>query len=172
MNVDPGPLDYEAAAAQDDKIDLRVWLRLLSCANLIEAEIRRRLRREFDVTLPWFDAMAQLYREPEGLTMSELSRRLMVTNGNVTSLIDRMVGEGHATRRAEPRDQRVQRARLTRKGRAAFERMYPAHRRWISELMGAATQRDLGELHQSLGQLKSALASALDTKSPVERHVP
>lgn len=172
MNVDPGPLDYEAAAAQDDKIDLRVWLRLLSCANLIEAEIRRRLRREFDVTLPWFDAMAQLYREPEGLTMSELSRRLMVTNGNVTSLLDRMVGEGHATRRAEPRDQRVQRARLTRKGRAAFERMYPAHRRWISELMGTAKQRDLGDLHQSLGRLKSALATALDNKPPAERHVP
>ncbi len=162
MNIaPPAHLDYEAAAATDDKIDLRVWLRLLSCANMIEAEIRRRLRREFDITLPWFDAMAQLYRAPDGLTMSDLSRRLMVTNGNVTSLIDRMVAEGHAKRRTEPQDQRVQRARLTRKGRAAFERMHPAHRQWVSELMAGAQQRELTQLYDSLGGLKSTLAAAL-----------
>ena len=72
MNISPPPQDYEAAAAQDDTLDLRVWLRLLSCTNMIEAEIRRRLRREFGVTLPWFDAVAQLYRENDGLTMSAL----------------------------------------------------------------------------------------------------
>jgi len=166
------PLDYEAAAAKDDKIDLRVWLRLLSCSNMIEAEIRRRLRREFDMTLPWFDAMAQLYRADDGLTMSELSQRLMVTNGNVTSLIDRMAAEGHAVRRAEPHDQRVQRARLTRKGRSAFEKVHPAHRQWVSELMAGANQRDLAHLYESLGGLKATLAAALDsTSSQSERQV-
>ncbi len=163
MNIAaPPPQDYEAAATQDDTVDLRVWLRLLSCANMIEAEIRRRLRREFGVTLPWFDAVAQLYREADGLTMSALSRRLMVTNGNATSLVDRLVTEGHATRKAEPLDQRVLRVRLTRKGRAAFERIHPAHRRWISDLMGTTKQTDLARLYGLLANLKGSIALELD----------
>jgi len=158
----PPPQDYEAAATQDDTVDLRVWLRLLSCANMIEAEIRRRLRREFGVTLPWFDAVAQLYREADGLTMSALSRRLMVTNGNATSLVDRLVAEGHATRKAEPQDQRVLRVRLTRKGRTAFERIHPAHRQWISDLMAATKQTDLARLYGLLANLKGSIALELD----------
>ncbi|MEQ8248749.1 MAG: MarR family transcriptional regulator [Alphaproteobacteria bacterium] len=165
MNIGLPPQDYEAAAAQDDTLDLRVWLRLLSCANMIEAEIRRRLRREFGVTLPWFDAVAQLYREADGLTMSALSRRLMVTNGNATSLVDRLVAQGHATRKPDPQDQRVQRVRLTRKGRAAFERMHPAHRHWISELMGGTGQSDLGRLHGLLATLKGSIAQSLESVS-------
>lgn len=171
MNISPPPQDYEAAAAQDDRIDLRVWLRLLSCSNMIEAEIRRRLRREFGVTLPWFDALAQLHREPGGLTMSALSRRLMVTNGNATSLIDRLEGEGHVERRTEPLDQRVQRVRLIRKGRAAFGRMHPAHRRWVSELLADTKQSDLTRLHGLLANLKGSIAGALDnTATKSEGH--
>lgn len=162
MNISPPPQDYEAAAAQDDRIDLRVWLRLLSCSNMIEAEIRRRLRREFGVTLPWFDALAQLDRESDGLTMSDLSRRLMVTNGNATSLIGRLERQGHVERRTEPTDQRVQRVRLTRKGRTAFGRMHPAHRRWISELLADTKQTDLTRLHSLLANLKGSIAAALD----------
>lgn len=162
MNISPPPQDYEASAAQDDRIDLRVWLRLLSCSNMIESEIRRRLRREFGVTLPWFDALAQLDRESDGLTMSALSRRLMVTNGNATSLIDRLEGEGHVERRTEPSDQRVQRVRLTRKGRAAFGRMHPAHRRWVSELLADTKQSDLTRLHSLLANLKGSVAGALE----------
>lgn len=157
--------DYETAAASDDALDVRVWLRLLSCSNMIENEVRRRLRREFGVTLPWFDAMAQLYRAPDGLSMSELSRRLMVSNGNVTGLVDRLVAEGHVERRAAPEDQRIQRARLTRKGRAAFQRMYPAHRRWISELMADAAHEDLAKLHRMLGRVKDSVLRGLAAPS-------
>ena len=106
--------------------------------------------------------LAQLDREPDGLTMSALSRRLMVTNGNATSLIDRLEGEGHAERRTEPSDQRVQRVRLTRKGRAAFGRMHPAHRRWVSELLADTNQSDLTRLHGLLANLKGSIAGALD----------
>lgn len=167
MNLSrPGLQDVEAAAGQDDRLDLRVWLRLLSCTNMIETEIRRRLRREFGVTLPWFDAMAQLFRAPEGLTMSDLSRRLMVTNGNVTNLIDRLVAEGHVTREPDPDDQRVQRATLTGKGRAAFESMYPAHRRWISELLATADAADLTEAYDALAAVKASVAKAVDDDGP------
>src|SRR6478735_2858684 len=84
-------------SAEQGTASLRSWLRLLECSTLVEGEVRRRLRDEFDTTLPRFDLLAQLdlaqrERVP-GLTMSELSRRLMVTNGNLTSLVERLVHE-------------------------------------------------------------------------------
>src|ERR1700738_5660109 len=79
-------LDSETKAVElpeDHGNELRLWLRLLTCTTLIEGEVRRRLRQEFDVTLPRFDLMAQLDKAPGGMTLGELSRRVMVSNGNV-----------------------------------------------------------------------------------------
>ena len=75
------------------KARLRLWLRLLQSTRKIEAELRDRLRVNFSVTLPRFDVLAALYRKPEGMLMSELSRFLMVSNGNVTGIIDRLVAD-------------------------------------------------------------------------------
>ena len=97
------PLDAETKVAErpaDHKAELRLWLRLLTCEQLIEAEVRRRLRDSFDVTLPRFDLMAQLDRAPNGMTLGELSQRMMVSNGNVTGLVDRLVAQGLIRRRA------------------------------------------------------------------------
>ena len=73
---------------------LRLWLRMLTCTQLIETRVRAALREQFDTTLPRFDLMAQLERAPEGLKMNELSRRMMVTGGNVTAITDQLVSEG------------------------------------------------------------------------------
>ena len=94
MSGVPGPDavvrgDFETALADSDLLEIRVWLRLLTCTNLVERRIRRNPRAKFDITLPRFDLLAQLHRAPEGLTMGALSRRLMVSNGNVTGLIER-----------------------------------------------------------------------------------
>ena len=89
--------DLETALAgtpAGHKEDLRLWLRLLSCSNLIGAEIRRRFRERLGTTLPRFDLMAQLDREPDGLTLGEISRRMMVSNGNVTALSTSLVADG------------------------------------------------------------------------------
>src|SRR3546814_9820640 len=86
--------DRETAASRDDKLELRLWLRLLTCSSLIERDVRNALRERFDTTLPRFDLLAQLDRAPDGLTMSELSARMMVSNGNITGLTDRLVDEG------------------------------------------------------------------------------
>ena len=88
------PLDAETKAAEqpeDHRDELRLWLRLLTCTTLIEGEVRKRLRARFDVTLPRFDLMAQLDKAPEGLTLSDLSKRMMVSNGNLTALVERLV---------------------------------------------------------------------------------
>ncbi len=157
-----GAQDYETAAATDDKLDLRLWLRLISCTYMIERAVRARLRREFGVTLPAFDVLAQLDRAPRGLSMGGLSARLMVTNGNVTGLVERLVGRGLVARRADPKDQRVQVVSLTRKGRALFERMTPAHHAWIADAVGGLKQGELKRLYASLGALKTSARSAFD----------
>lgn len=119
------------------KEKLRLWLKLLKLTHGVEAELRRRLREGHDTTLPRFDVMAALARHPEGLRMSELSRYLRVSNGNVTGIVDRLTEEGLALRIAVPGDRRAQVARLTPEGLRAFDTLATAHEAWIDELLGA-----------------------------------
>ncbi len=110
------------ALADDHHDALRLWLRLLTCTMLIEGRIRSRLRERFATTLPRFDLMAQLERHPEGLRMGELSRRMMVTGGNVTGITAALVAEGLVERRAIPGDRRAHAVRLTAAGKRAVRR--------------------------------------------------
>lgn len=151
--------DRETAAGADHRLDLRVWFRLLTCAKLIEHGVRRGLREEFAITLPRFDLLAQLDYAREGLTMGELSRRLMVSNGNVTGLIDRLLAEGLVERQPAPRDRRSQVVRLTAAGRAAFDAMIPAHQAYIAQRFAGLSRADLAELHKLLGKLKASFVA-------------
>ena len=137
------PVDAETALAGSPpghKDELRLWLRLLTCAKLIEAEIRRRLRLAFDTTLPRFDLLAQLQRSPAGLTLGEVSRRMMVSNGNVTGLASRLEQEGLIERRTSATDRRAQTLRLTSRGRREFARQTAAHEGWVAELLGGLSE--------------------------------
>jgi enoyl-CoA hydratase/carnithine racemase len=89
--MEPVPMDLEARAHSEHPEELRLWLRLLTCTQLVEKQVRTALREQFDTTLPRFDLMAQLERAPDGLRMNELSRRMMVTGGNVTGITDQLV---------------------------------------------------------------------------------
>ncbi len=154
------PLDAETRAAErpeEHKEELRLWLRMLTCTTLVEAEVRRRLRTEFALTLPRFDLMAQLERAPAGLTLGELSRRLMVSNGNVTGLVERLTEAGQVERVPHPVDRRVVHVRLTPAGRAAFAGMAHAHAGWIGELFGALSPDELRQLMGLLGRVKQSV---------------
>src|SRR3979409_2763993 len=94
--------DREFIARPDDHRALRIWLRLLTCPQLIERRVRSRLREQFSTTLPRFDLLAQLERHREGLKMNELSRLLMVTGGNVTAIVDQLEKEGLGERLEQP----------------------------------------------------------------------
>ena len=148
-------------AREDPHASLRVWLQLLTCTALIERHVRERLRERFDITLPRFDMMAQLDREPKGLKMSELSRRLMVTGGNVTGLTDQLVAEGLVVRRGIPGDRRAYNVRLTPKGRRQFETMAAEHEAWIAALFERFPAQEREALRESLARLKGALSPAL-----------
>jgi DNA-binding MarR family transcriptional regulator len=153
----PDRTDRESGLARDDKLELRVWLRLLTCANLVEGQVRNGLRETFDITLPRFDLLAQLDRAPDGLTMGELSNRLMVSNGNVTGLTERLVSEGLVARLPSPRDRRESRVKLTAQGKRVFDRMTPVHERWIDELFAGLSRTEMAQLLELLGKLKSSL---------------
>ena len=132
--------------------ELRLWLRLLTCTTLIEGEVRSRLRERFDVTLPRFDLMAQLDKVPEGMTLSDVSKRMMVSNGNVTGLVERLVESGHLDRRTSDADRRVQVIRLTKAGRAEFRKMAAEHELWIADVFGDLTPKDVRESDAAAGQ--------------------
>ena len=144
---------------------LRVWLRLLTCSSLIERNVRSKLRAEFGITLPRFDVLAQLDAAGKdtvrGLTMSELSRRLMVTNGNLTSLIERLVHEGLVSRAALATDRRTQMVRLTAAGRRALHAMTPLHERWIIDMLAGLSSDDHARLFALLGKLRGSVQHSL-----------
>jgi DNA-binding MarR family transcriptional regulator len=146
--------DRESAARAEDHRALRLWLRLLTCTQLIERHVRLRLRGRFGTTLPRFDLMSQLERHPRGLKMNELSRRLMVTGGNVTGIVDQLAKEGLVERTADT-DRRAFRVRLTRAGERAFAEMARAHEEWIVQILAGLSKREHGELFALLAKVKA-----------------
>jgi len=152
--------DLETRAAPDDHHALRLWLRMLTCCNLIESEIRTRLRTEFDTTLPRFDLMAQLQRAPKGMKMGELSRRMMVTNGNITGITDQLEKEGLVMRTKMETDRRSSVLKLTPQGRRIFNRMARAHESWVKGMFNDLPEAGRDALYQALGELKLQVVAA------------
>jgi DNA-binding MarR family transcriptional regulator len=153
--------DRETIARSDDHRALRIWLRLLTCTQMIERVVRSRLREQFGTTLPRFDLLAQLERHPEGLKMNELSRLLMVTGGNVTGLTDELARDGLVAREASPGDRRAWIVRLTPKGKSTFAAMAEEHERWIRELFAGFDSAAVAGLHAQLGTLRVHLLEKL-----------
>ena len=147
-------MDMEARAHSEHPEALRLWLRLLTCTQIVEKQVRVQLRERFDTTLPRFDLMAQLERAPEGLKMNELSRRMMVTGGNVTGITDQLAAEGLVDRVDVEGDRRAYRVRLTAKGRKLFHEMAHQHERWIVGAFAALNEKDIATLHKLLGKVK------------------
>ncbi|MCO5101311.1 MAG: MarR family transcriptional regulator [Burkholderiaceae bacterium] len=153
----PSPLDHETRLQEHDHSALRLWLRLLTCTSLIEASVRQILRTDFDSTLPRFDLLAQLDRHPDGLRMSELSQRLMVTGGNITALADQLESEGLLRREPVSDDRRAVRLRLSPAGRERFAEMAAGHERWVVSLFEGLSLDERHQLLALLAKLKPGL---------------
>ena len=151
-------MDREFIARRGDHSALRIWLRLLTCTQLIERRVRSGLREEFATTLPRFDLMAQLERHREGLRMNELSRLLMVTGGNITAIVDQLEKEGQVERLDDSADRRAFRIRLTRSGEKSFLEMARAHEQWVVELLAGMSRREQDELLKLLAKVKQHAA--------------
>jgi DNA-binding MarR family transcriptional regulator len=156
-------MDMEARAHSEHPEALRLWLRLLTCTQIVEKQVRTQLRERFDTTLPRFDLMAQLERAPDGLKMNELSRRMMVTGGNVTGITDQLVAEGLVDRVDVAGDRRAYRVKLTAKGRKMFHDMANQHEGWIVDAFAGLSERDISTLHKLLGKVKDHARSRAET---------
>ena len=157
--------DYESGVQTQDGMELRVWLRLLTCTNLLDTEVRTRLKQTADTTLPRFDILAQLERHVGPMSMGELSKRLMVSNGNVTGLIDRLAGEGLVDRKPSPNDRRVQMVSLTQKGAQSFSDIAENHRTWVGDMMADLSPDEMNGLYDLLARLKASILAAEDKNS-------
>ena len=140
--------------------ELRAWLRLLSCTNFVLHRLRRNFKDAFSVTLPRFDLLAQVARPPRGTTLGDLSRRLLVTKGNVTDIVIRLEKEKLVERRRDEADGRVRHVYLTDAGEEMLDGMLAAHDRWLKELMRHMSPEELDTLIDALGILKNALKKA------------
>ena len=147
-------MDMEAQSHSEHPQALRLWLRLLTCTQLVEKQVRNNLREQFDTTLPRFDLMAQLQRNPDGLKMNELSRRMMVTGGNVTGITDQLVVEGLVERMDVDGDRRAYCVRLTVQGRKTFADMAKRHEDWIVSAFEVLTAKEVDALYKLLGKVK------------------
>ena len=156
-------MDMEARAHSEHPEALRLWLRMLTCTQLVEKQVRSLLRERFDTTLPRFDLMAQLERAPAGLKMNELSRRMMVTGGNVTGITDQLVAEGLVERIDVEGDRRAYRVRLTPKGRKQFNDMAGEHENWIVQSFAGLSEKEISTLHRLLGKVKDLAMARQET---------
>ena len=178
--VDPGlrrddvPHDLESRVIDDHHQAIKLWLRLLACTTRVEAVVRNRLRGEFATTLPRFDLLAQLEREPGGLTMGELSQRLMVTGGNVTGVTDQLEAEGLVKRTPHRSDRRAFSVQLTPAGKRQFRRMAAVHEQWVIELFAGWNADEKAQVYGLLAGLKRHLATvdsgAAKKVKPKEKH--
>jgi len=158
------PLDAETKVIErpsDHKKELRLWLRLFTCEMLVESEIRRRLRDNFDMTLPRFDLMAQLDKAPAGMKLGQLSQRLMASNGNITGLVGRLLAEGMLEREAAPNDGRAQLVKLTPEGRRGFRAMAASHENWIADAFADLTPNEIDTLMTLLAKAKASTRKAV-----------
>ena len=147
----------ETADTGLSKERLRLWLRLLKASSVIEDEIRRKLRREFEGTLPRFDVMSALARYPDGLKMSQISELLRVSNGNVTGIVDKLAEEGLAIRVPVPGDRRAALVQLTPKGGETFKIQAAAHESWVDDLLGGLSPQDIEIMSERLDGLVDTL---------------
>ncbi len=133
---------------------LKAWVRLLAVTRRTESELREFLRVKHGTTLPRFDVMAALYRRREGVTMSDLSRMLLVSNGNATAVVDRLEADGFVRRSPSDTDRRTVFAALTPEGLAQFEVYAAEHEAEVNRILGGLTEAELDQLSDLLKRMR------------------
>jgi DNA-binding MarR family transcriptional regulator len=156
-NADISTFSDRLGGAPHSKQSLRLWLKLLSCSMIVEKRLRARLDADFETTLPRFDVLAALERHALGLKMSALSESLMVSNGNVTGVVTRLIEDGLVTRTVDREDRRSATVRLTRKGRDAFLKMAAAHEQWMDKMFADLSDNQTEDLMRLLTHLRRSI---------------
>ena len=150
------------------KASLRLWLRLLSCTMDIEKTLQSRLANQFETTLPRFDVLSALDRNPKGLTMGGLAALLKVSNGNTTGIVKRLEDDGLVSRTASKQDRRSAHVRLTARGKSSFSAMAHAHEAWLDELFAGLDSDDIAMVMEAIGRMRTSVGKALSGRAAAE----
>jgi DNA-binding MarR family transcriptional regulator len=129
-----------------NKRRLKMWIRLLGVTRASEGHLREFLRVKHSTTLPRFDVLAALYRRRESVTMSELSRMLLVSNGNATTVVDRLEKDGLVVRVNSAADRRTVYVSLTAEGLKQFDVLAADHEREVNSLFAGLSDDDIDAL--------------------------
>jgi DNA-binding MarR family transcriptional regulator len=156
-NVGSEHKDAPAGSPSDYKEVVRLWLRMLACTTLIQAELRKQFRIQFDTTLPRFDVLAQLDRLPDGMSLGELASSLMVSPGNITPIIERLVADELVARSISDIDRRVQIVCLTDEGRKKFRRMAKKNGEIMADIFRDLRPSQVEALSELLSDTKRAV---------------
>ena len=140
-----------------EKEGLRLWLRIVSCTQMVEQEIRTMLRDKFDTTLPRFELLSALDRVPDGLSMGELSSWLMVTKGNVTGIAERLSEDGFIKRNPTPTDRRSFCVTLTPKGKKLYKEMEEEYELLLDRLFSDVSLDDSDTFTGVLAKIKEVV---------------
>lgn len=133
---------------------LRLWVNLLRTTRFVEAELREEMRTMYGSTLPRFDVMSALERHSDGLLMGRLSRQLMVSNGNVTGIVERLVADGLVDRLPVEGDRRATLVRLSPAGSAAFAAMAAEHERWVDRRLAGVDLDEARTVIDTLSRIR------------------
>jgi DNA-binding MarR family transcriptional regulator len=144
---------------------VRLWLRLLTCSLTMEKRLRRRLSDQFDTTLPRFDVLAALDRNPDGMTMGDLSQALLVSGGNLTSLVRQLEKQGFLEMQRAPNDGRSWVVRISKSGRAHFKEVAAEHHHWIAGMFAGMSAEHSEQLYDLLAELKRSIAADPEASS-------
>lgn len=160
------PIREKHDGALGDRSNVRLWLRLLTCTTVVEKRIKRRFSDQFGITLPRFDVMAALDRQPDGMTMGQLSTALLVSNGNVTGVVQALARDRYVRIAPSPSDGRASIVHLTPEGRDCFAGLADAHHGWIDAMLGGLDRDQRTALYDLLGALKHSLAADNGKEQP------
>lgn len=165
--IDRGAKASEAPDRHGD--EARLWLQLMTCSSLIETEIRRRLRARFDITPARFDLLAQLAQSKTSMALSDVSKQMMVSQSNITSLTNHLIRSGHIRRTTSPTDRRVQIITLTALGRSAFRKMAAQRTKWVAELFANIPAKNRATLTTNLAVIQQSVANVISGNRPRRR---
>lgn len=132
------------------------FMNVIRTGDLVRGAIDARLRPK-GLTAPSLGVLLMLSASPEGLPMTELGRRFLVTKANVTGLVDTLQRRGLVERVSDPSDRRVSRVRLTGEGRAVFQKLAPWHLAYVAGLSKDIPLSDRRAAIRALERLRAAV---------------
>ena len=141
-----------------DDIAIRVWFRLLRLESRLAAAVSERLKA-IGLSVPQCDVLTTLTEE-EGISQQALAKRLYVTKGNISGLLDRLESAGMVERRSTAADRRQYEIHLTAAGREAALRAIGIQHALIRATIGRAPEGDLETFERMLVTLRDIFSRA------------